>query len=341
MVLAIAVCTSLVTMLILNLLRSVLTFGRRRIRERLKLILAHSADVSFLRAPSDIEKREDRSVPSADVRRSKTALKQRKIRFLSISMPSSFLGRRYMEKLRSNLIKAGIPLKPEEMVGFAFVSGLLGLAAGILFLHKVFAGLLLGISGSFLPALWLAVAKKKRSSQIEGQLLNALVLIANSLRAGHSFMQALELVSRELTPPLSLEFSKVLRESKMGIPVEEALMNMVKRVESKDLELAVTAVLIQRQVGGNLARVLDNISVTIDKRIKMRARIRVVTAQGRISAWIISVLPFALGALVFGMYPDFGRIMLVNPLGVGMLSGAFALLVIGILVIRQVVNIDV
>jgi len=341
MVLAIAICASITTMLFLNLLRAFLTRNKRRIKRRLKWVLANSSGLSFELVADGTGKVETKPAPSDTTRKNATTTRQRKFKFLAIKIPGSYVGCRYMARLQSNLIKAGIPLKPEEMVGLILGCAVLGLVVGAVCFRRAFAALLLAILGSSLPYSWVCVAKKKRSAKIESQLLNALVLIANSLRAGHSFLQALELVSRELAPPLSPEFGRIFRESKMGIPVEEALENMVKRVESKDLELAVTAVLIQRQVGGNLAAVLENIAVTIDKRIKTRARIRVVTAQGRISAWIISILPFALAALVFGMYPDFGRIMLVEPVGVGMLLGAFVLLGIGILVIQRVVNIDV
>lgn len=189
--------------------------------------------------------------------------------------------------------------------------------------------------------MWVNYLKQRRLLRFESQLLDAIVLVANSLRAGHSFMQAIELVSRETPPPLSLEFGRVLRENLVGIPVEEALLNLTERVESKDLELVVTGMLIQRQVGGNLAEVLDSIAKTIEKRIKMRAKIRALTAQGRMSAWVVSLLPFALGFFVFGMHPEFGRIMLDESLGIAMLAVGGIMMLLGILLIRRVVNIDV
>jgi len=116
---------------------------------------------------------------------------------------------------------------------------------------------------------------------------------------------------------------------------------LVQRVESKELELVVTGVLIQRQVGGNLAEVLDNIAATIEKRIKMRAKVKALTAQGKLSAVIVSLLPFLLGLFIFGRYPKFAQIMISEPIGVIMLACGLAMLVIGILVIRKVVDVDV
>ncbi len=266
---------------------------------------------------------------------------RRRLRLPALSLPGRIMGRRYMERLRSDLVKSGLPLRAEEIVGLDVLSGVIGFTIGILLFRKLPLAILTGILAFILPEIWVQRAKRRRASKVEAQLLDGLVVIASALRAGHSFIQALEIVSQELAPPLSLEFGKVMRESRVGLPIDEALANLVKRVDSKDLELVVTGVLIQRQVGGNLAQVLDNIGDTISKRIKMRARVRVLTAQGRMSAWVVSLLPFFLAAFIFGMYPDFGRIMLVSPIGVGMLVAGAILLFIGIMLIRKLVNVDV
>lgn len=361
MVILTSICASLFAMLSVNQLRYWLTRNRRKVRERLKESLTAVPSTALAAGPltglaegATAPKLGNRSAGSALTSRAEdTAAQKRRwlfriraprgLGFPVVSVPASFLGSKFMERLAMELTRAGIPLRAEEMVGFSMILGFLGAVSGSLFIpaHRIAAAVLLGTAGFLLPKVWVCVAMGKRAARLETQLLGALMLMAGSLRAGHSFMQALELVSRELAPPLSVEFGKVVRETRMGIPVEEALTNMVKRVDSKDLELAVTGVLIQRQVGGNLAGLLDTISSTIEKRIKTRARIRVVTAQGRISAWIISVLPLCLAFLVFGMYPEFGGIMLSHPLGIAMLSGAALLLVVGIVVIRRVVSVNV
>lgn len=341
MALVIAFSASLFAMLITGRVVDSVTARPRRLQERLK---STGAGITRTVSPAETNLAGAAGTGDRDPGPSKSplsGLRALKDRLSDMSFPGSVLAGQQLERLRSELVKAGIPLKPEEMAGLAGLLILVGFGGGMLLFRRALAAALLGAVGLLVPVLWIRSAQKKRASRIEGQLLNALVLIANSLRAGHSFMQAVELAARETEPPLGLEFAKVSREGKMGLPVEETLANLTGRVNSKDLELAITGVLIQRQVGGNLAQVLDSIAATIEKRIKTKARIRVVTAQGRLSAWIISILPFALGALVFGAYPEFGRVMLVEPLGVVLLAGAFALLVIGILVIRKVVNIDV
>ena len=131
------------------------------------------------------------------------------------------------------------------------------------------------------------------------------------------------------------------RETRLGVTLEEALINLNRRVESREMEMLVTGVLIQREVGGNLAEILDQIGGTIEKRIKMRAKIRALTAQQRLSAWVVTLLPFFLGAFIFTQNPDFARIMLEDPLGIAMLAGGAVMLVIGVLIIRKVVDIDV
>lgn len=299
-----------------------LTANKRRIRERLAATFPHQAASALA----------DTLVPGPEARR---------FRLPSIRLPSTTMGRRYLDQMQLYLLKAGVPLKAEEMVGLTLASGLIGFSTGLLIFRHFLAALLTGLGGLLIPCLRVVQVKARRISRIEGQLLDALVMMTSSLRAGHSFLQSIELVSREMSPPLSTEFAKLLRENRVGVSVEDSLTGLVERVESKDLELVVTGMLIQRQVGGNLAQVLENTASTIEKRIKTRARIRVATAQGRISAWVVSLLPVGLGFFVFGMYPDFGRIMLQEPVGIAMLIAGAVLQVVGILVIRKVVSIDV
>lgn len=325
MIIAATVCAFLFTTLSAWQITDLLTANRRRIRKRL-------SDTFPTQVAGPAE-------PLAAL--PGTGSQKKRFRLPAFRLPGSVLSKRYLGRLQVYLLKAGVPLKAEEMAVLTLVSGLFGFSLGILLIHNNALSLLTGIVGLLVPGLWVAQMKRKRIAKLEAQLLDALVMMANSLRAGHSFLQGIELVSREMEPPLATEFSKLLRENRMGIGIDESLINLVSRVDSNDLELVVTGVMIQRQVGGNLAQVLENTAGTIEKRIKTRARIRVATAQGRISAWIVSLLPFGLGFMVFGMYPEFGQIMLEEPIGVAMLAIGAILLAIGVLVIRKVVNIDV
>jgi tight adherence protein B len=164
--------------------------------------------------------------------------------------------------------------------------------------------------------------------------------MSNALRAGFSFMQAMDMVGREMPDPISKEFSRTYREISLGAITEEALQKMVKRVSSDDLDLLVTAVLIQRQVGGNLAEVLDNISHTIRERIRIKGEIRTLTAQGRISGLIIGIIPPCLIVLLLLINPSYMQPLLYTQLGWMMLAAGACTEFIGILLIKKIISID-
>ena len=156
-----------------------------------------------------------------------------------------------------------------------------------------------------LPRFWLARRKNGRLGAFNKQLPDTITLIANALRAGSSFLQAIELVVRESRPPISIEFARVIREVNLGLPFEQALENMVRRVRSDDLELMATAISIQHQVGGNLAEILDSIAYTIRERIRIKGEIRTLTAQQRLSGYVVGFLPIGLAGFLFVAAPGF------------------------------------
>lgn len=248
---------------------------------------------------------------------------------------------KYLDDLQGRLSKAGVPLKPGEYLAVTMASGLLLFILGMTFFEQIILGVLFFGIGLLLPGVWVQQVYKRRIITIESQLLDAVVMMASSLRAGHSFMQAMELVSRETPPPLATEFIRVVRENRVGVSLEQALQNMLSRVDSRELELLVSGVLIQRQIGGNLAEVLDNIASTLEKRIKMRAKIRTLTAQSRLSALVIALMPFFLGVFVFGKDPKMLQVMLNETAGIFMLVAGAVLWIVGIFVLRKMVDIDV
>ena len=190
-------------------------------------------------------------------------------------------------------------------------------------------------------------ASRKRLQAFNDHLADTITLIANALRAGASFLQAIELVVRETQPPISTEFNRVIREVNLGLPFEQALNNMVRRVRSDDLELMTTAITIQHQVGGNLAEILDSIAFTIRERVRIIGEIRVLTAQQRMSGYVVAGLPIALVGILSViapsfMQPMFGEPYIVGiPLGVILLAFGALLMLIGFLAIRRIVDIEV
>jgi Flp pilus assembly protein TadB len=195
--------------------------------------------------------------------------------------------------------------------------------------------------GTILPQLYVQRKQRSRLILFNGQIADALILTANSLRAGYSFLQALDIASREMPAPISQEFARALKEMNLGIPTEEALEGMTQRIDSDDWDLVVTAVLIQRQVGGNLAQVLETIAETIRERVRIKGEISTLTAQGRISGIIISLLPIGLGAVMLILNKDYLFTLFSNPVGLMMVGIAFTSQIIGGVLIKKIVNIEV
>jgi tight adherence protein B len=209
--------------------------------------------------------------------------------------------------------------------------------------------LLIGaLVGFMLPRFWLGRRKSGRLKSFNKQLPDTITLIANALRAGSSFLQAIELVVRESRPPISTEFGRVIREVNLGLSFDVALENMVRRVRSDDLELMATAIAIQHTVGGNLAEILDSIAFTIRERVRIKGEINTLTAQQRLSGYVVGFLPIALAGFLFIAAPGFMQPMFDDraqiaglPAGVVILFiGGFAMFM-GFMFIRKIVDIEV
>ena len=256
--------------------------------------------------------------------------------------------------LLRDLGAADLKLKPSEfialwvgaMIGTPVVLFLIGFAVPSL-QHPI---ILLGgvVLGFIAPRFWLNWRKGGRLKAFNKQLPDTVTLIANALRAGSSFLQAIELVVRESRPPISVEFSRVIREVNLGLPFDLALENMVKRVKSEDFELMATAISIQHQVGGNLAEILDSIAFTIRERIRIKGEIRTLTAQQRLSGYVVGGLPFFLALFIFVAAPSFFNPMFVAPpelIGIPLGVILFGLALLGMLggfyFIRRIVDIEV
>ncbi len=204
------------------------------------------------------------------------------------------------------------------------------------------------IVGFFLPRMWLGRRRASRLNAFNKQLPDTITLIANALRAGSSFLQSIEMVVREAAPPVSTEFGRVVREVNLGLAFDVALENMVRRVRSDDLELMATAITIQHQVGGNLAEILDSIAFTIRERVRIKGEIRTLTAQQRLSGYVVAGMPIGLMGLLFVIAPGFMQPMFENPPGIlGLPAGMIILAVggffmlIGFILIRRIVAIEV
>jgi tight adherence protein B len=212
---------------------------------------------------------------------------------------------------------------------------------GTVLLQNFFATLLIGAVGAAVPFVWLSIVVKRRMSKLHGQLADILMILANALRAGHSFMQALDLVAQEIGEPAAEEFGRLVAEVRLGRPVEESLAALAERIGSEDFKWALLAVNIQREVGGNLAEVLDTVSETIRERDAIRRQIDVLTAEGRLSVWILTGLPIGIALYMSWVSPEYIGLLFNTGLGMMMLIVAACMLGVGIFWMKKVVKIDV
>ena len=243
--------------------------------------------------------------------------------------------------LPERLARAGLRLKPSEYVMLQ-----VGGAAGLAFLCYLRFGfspvVLVGLLGGLLaPGLYVRFVTGRRLKQLNSQLVDVLSLMANSLRAGHSLPQTLELISRDSRPPIADEFTRCIRELHVGGSMDTAMTNMARRSGSEDLELMVTAILVQLSVGGNLAGMLETIAHTVRERVRIKGEISAATAQGRMSGWVVTGLPVAVAAILYVISPTYFRPMTQQLLGWIMLGAAAVLIFIGNLVISKIVKIEV
>ncbi len=256
--------------------------------------------------------------------------------------------------LARDIARADLKIKISEYF-MIWIGCILGVPAVMFLLSVVFPALanpfvlLIGaLIGFMIPRFWLNRRKNGRLNQFNKQLPDTITLIANGLRAGSSFLQAIELVVREARPPVSTEFARVIREVNLGLGFDDALENMVRRVRSDDLELMATAISIQHNVGGNLAEILDSIAYTIRERVRIKGEIRTLTAQQRLSGYVVGFLPIGLAGFLFIAAPGFMSPMFDDSVSVaGLPAGVIILIVggfmmfIGFMFIRKIVDIEV
>ncbi len=252
-----------------------------------------------------------------------------------------FASSKITDRVEEKLAQADIPLRGEE---FLFLDLILTLSVPF-FVVFLIQNLRLAVCGGLIAAVFpwfhLKIRRQSRLRLLNTQLADSLGVMTNALRAGYSFLQTMELVATETSPPLAGEYKRALREMQLGASTEAALNNMSRRVGSDDLDLVITALLIQRQVGGNLAEILESIAGTIRERVRIKGEIKTLTAQGRISGIIIGLLPLVLLAILFMVNPQYVKILFTEPVGLGLLVGAVCGEVLGMLIIRRVIDIEV
>ncbi len=249
-------------------------------------------------------------------------------------------GRGFAQNLSTQLARANLKWTVGE---FLVMTVLFSTVAGLVFflLNRIIFVPIGVLAGFFLPRIYLSMRKNKRLKLFNDQLGDALNLMVNSLRAGYSTMQAMEVISNEMPVPISEEFGRVVMELQLGVPFDTAMANLIRRMPSADMDLVITAMSVQREVGGNLAEVLDAISFTIRERVRIKGEIKAMTAQGRITGYVITALPFALAGLIYMITPDFMGGLFTDSCGWVMIIVSIIMIGLGYFVINKIVSIEV
>lgn len=251
---------------------------------------------------------------------------------------------RWGQSMRAKLSRADLKLTVAEYAASHFASAIAGFVLGFAFLAggDIIFSALFGAIGFFIPRFLVNRRVNQRLIAFETQLPDTLGLWVNALRSGYSVLQAMEAISKDAPEPTKTEFERVVREVQLGIDMPDALQHLLDRIESEDLDLVVTAVNIQREVGGNLAEILEVISHTIRERIKLKGEIRVLTSQGRITGYLISGLPILLALFLNFASPGYMREMFTNRgCGWPMIGFALALIGIGTALIQKIIDIEI
>lgn len=252
--------------------------------------------------------------------------------------------RKFGQSMRRNLARADIKLKVSEYIILHFVSaaGFFTFGWLILFRGDIVMSTVAGLVGFLVPRIYVSREISKRLIAFETQLPDTLGLWVNALRSGYSVLQAMEAIAQDAPEPTKSEFRRVVQEVQIGIDMPDALEHLLERIDSPDLDLVVTAVNIQREVGGNLAEILGVIAETIRERIKLKGEIRVLTSQGRITGYIISALPILVALFLYVINPAYmGQLFTNQSCGWPMLGLGLALIGIGAAIIQKIVDIEI
>jgi tight adherence protein B len=254
-------------------------------------------------------------------------------------------GSAWSERTRSQLDRAGLALKLHEYVAIRVLLALTGVAIFLLIGgtngFAILAGVVAGVVGYMVPPFYVRARIARQVRKFNSQLEEMLTMVSNSLRAGFGLLQALDMAAEQTQPPMSTELRRLLRDTRMGASIEEALESLGERIGSYDLDVVVTAILIQRSVGSNLSEVLDKVAHTIRERVRIKGEINTLTAQKKLSGMIIGLMPPAFVIMMLAISFDYMSALFTDPMGRFLLAVAIVLDIIGILVIRRIVAVDI
>ncbi len=308
------------------------------------LLLVVGLAMTFLGERSVVEERLGRYAEGQVVSTSGAEAKKPRGSIIADYLERAGEGSDLFANISRNLARADLKLRPAEYVAVIVISIFAFGVIGFIISYSMIFAFVGMIVGAFVPRMYVKRQEKGRLKKFDNQLSDMLNLTVNGLRAGFSTLQALEAVSRELPPPINDEFHRVVQEMQLGIPMEDALDHLLRRINSEDLDLVITAINVQREVGGNLAEILDSISFTIRERVRIKGEIAALTAQGSATAWVISAMPVILTALLFLINRDY-IMQFFNPetrsCGIPLITLAAIMVITGFIATQKIVDIDI
>lgn len=298
--------------------------------------------VSMLRSRGAVEQRLQTFAGTGEVQIEERKDSKKRSTPIADSLNRALEGRKVSENLSTQLARADLKLTVGEFLALQLISALGIGAISYLLSGTIVLGILAAVLGWFAPRWFVSNRQGQRLRAFNDQLGDALNLMVNGLRSGYSVLQAMEAVSREMPPPIATEFSRIVQEVQIGLPLDQAMNNMLRRIKSDDLDLVVTAINVQREVGGNLAEILDVISFTIRERVRIKGEIRTLTAQGRYSGYVISLLPIGLALVLFCVNkPYVSRLFTSGWCGWAMVVCGLLMIGTGFIAIQKIVTIEV
>lgn len=248
-------------------------------------------------------------------------------------------GRRKKRELE--LIRADVPLTYNELLVVKLILVIITSLFVYLLSRDLILVTLFLVVAYKTPDIIISSKKKNRIKEFDAQLTEAIVIISNSLKAGYSFLQAIAVVSEQIKEPLGKEFKRLLKEMSLGLDEKQAFLNLQNRIDSEDLNLLINAILIQKDIGGNLSEILDNISETIRERQKIKNELKTLTAQGKLTGMIISMLPVFLGGVIYIFNKEYIMLLFTTKIGIGMLVFSLVSELMGLFFIKKVISIEI
>ncbi len=244
-------------------------------------------------------------------------------------------------KLQLLIVQAGSRSSVGTLIIGSFVLAFFGTWSATFVTRVFWFDLAFGLAAGSLPYVYFSLKRQARFGKFDGQLPEAIDLMARALRAGHAIISAVELVSQETSEPLASEFRTVFEEQNLGLPIREALLNLVSRVPTDDVRFLATAILVQKETGGNLAEIMDKAASVMRERMRLKGQLRVYTAQGRLTGWFLCFLPFFVFALISFVNREYERQLWTSPIGLRLIYAALTLMALGIFTIRKIINLKV